>query len=555
MTAPGTAPAPLLTAPRAADLLLVDADVITLDPARPRASAVAVADGVVVDVGGPELAQRWRGPRTEVVALGGAALTPGWVDGHSHPVGSLTMSAGADLTGVRTLAELRDVLARLARESRDGWVQGWGLVPDVFPDGVPRADLVDDVLGGARAFLRLADCHSALASTALLEAAGIDGPRRFPSTAEVVCETAADGTARPTGFLLEWDAVELAERFAPPAPDAELRARLRALLVDMAAQGLVGAHVMDGDAAALDLLARVEDDGDLPLRLRVAPFCMPGVDDDDVAQLLAWQRRAGRRWEVSGVKLMIDGTIDGGTAWLDHPDANGESTGSFWRDPRAYAAVVGSLHGAGVPTVTHAIGDGGVRFVLDVLAGLAPATDAPSAPHRLEHLETLPDDLVGRIAASGVTASMQPTHCTHFVEADGSDNWSVRLGAERAGHGWRVRDLLDAGALVVLGSDWPVAHYDARAIMAAAQLRRPVEHDGAAPVGPDQALSPAQALAGYTRAPALATADARRGAIRVGAAADLTAVGTDPLAAPPADLAAAPVVLTVVDGVPVHRAL
>ncbi|MGQ7298092.1 amidohydrolase [Quadrisphaera sp. KR29] len=548
-----------MSSPSTADLLVVDADVITLDPARPRASAVAVARGVVVDVGGEEVAERWRGSRTEVLALGGATLTPGWVDGHSHPVGGLTLSAGADLTGVRSLEELRARLAQLARESTDGWVQGWGLVPDVFPGGAPRADLVDDALGGvdgARAFLRLADVHSALVSTSLLRAAGIDGPRRFPSASEVVCD--ADGT--PTGHLLEWDAMALAERHAPPLPDAQLRTRLRSLLEAMAAQGLVGAQVMDGDAASLELLDRLEDDGDLPLRLRVAPFCMPGADDDDLAQLLAWQERTGRRWRVAGVKFMIDGTVDGGTAWLEHPDANGESTGSYWRDPQAYARAVRALDAAGTPTVTHAIGDAGVRFVLNVLEPLGPPVPADGAPgrraaHRLEHLETLPDDLVARIGASGLTASVQPTHCTHFVAADGRDNWSVRLGPERARHGWRVRDLLDAGALVVLGSDWPVADFDARAIMAAAQLRRPVEDDGAAPVGPEQAIGAGAALAGFTRAPALAAGDASRGTIRVGSAADLTAVGADPTAVPPADLAAAPVLLTVVGGTPVHRAL
>ncbi|PWJ50242.1 hypothetical protein SAMN06264364_12352 [Quadrisphaera granulorum] len=549
-----------------ADLLFVEADVVTLDPSRPRASAVAVAGGVVVDVGGDEVAQRWRGSRTEVVPLRGAALTPGWVDGHSHPVGSLTMSAGADLTGVRTLGQLRDALARLARENTDGWVQGWGLMPDVFPGGVPRADLVDDVLGGpdggALCLLRMADAHSALASTSLLRAAGVDGPRRFASTAEVVCDDSPDGP-RPTGFLLEWDAMLLVDHLAPRAPDADLRKRLHALLGDMAAQGLVGAHVMDGDASSLGLLARTEDDDDLPLRLRVAPFCMPGVDDDGIAELIAWQSRVGRRWGVAGVKFMIDGTIDGGTAWLEHPDVKGESTASYWRDPQAYARAVRALDAAGVPTVTHAIGDRGVGFVLDVLEPLGPPAAADGsgshgqrrAPHRLEHLETLPDHLVARIGASGITASMQPTHCSHFVAADGSDNWSQRLGPERAGHGWRIRDLLQAGALVVLGSDWPVANYDARAIMAAAQLRRPVEDDDAAPVRPDQAISGAAALAGYTRGPALAVGDASRGAIRVGAVADLTAVGVDPTTAPPADLAAAPVVMTVVGGRPVHRTL
>src|SRR5262249_35449499 len=101
------------------------------------------------------------------------------------------------------------------------------------------------------------------------------------------------------------------------------------------------------------------------------------------------------------------------------------------------------------PPRPTAIGDAAVRHVLDTLDGLGhPA----AAPHRIEHIETLPTELIARFRRQGVVASMQPTH-SHFTRADHTDNWSARLGGERADRAWRCRDLRDAGVPVVLGSD------------------------------------------------------------------------------------------------------
>lgn len=210
---------------------------------------------------------------------------------------------------------------------------------------------------------------------------------------------------------------------------------------------------------------------DLPLRLRFAPMCMPGADRAFLDHIIDQQRIGGRRWQVEGVKFMIDGTIDGGTAWLDHPDSHGESTAPFWPEPQAYTEAARYLAAAGVPTVTHAIGDAGVRYVLDGLSGI-PA-ERSRVPHRVEHIETIPADLVDRFRRLDVTASMQPTHCTLYTKADHSDNWSERLGTQRANRAFRCRDLRDAGARLALGSDWPIAPFDPRGVIADAQLRRP----------------------------------------------------------------------------------
>ncbi len=335
-----------------------------------------------------------------------------------------------------------------------------------------------------------------------------------------------------------------------PAPSfMARRRRLAALLREMAAAGLTGGHVMDLDADALELYTALDRDGELPLRL--APWRRPEDDASAVRELLAWPGRAGRLWEVAAVKLFMDGTVDGGTAWLHEPDCHGQSAAAYWRDPGDYTEAVRVLARAGVQTATHAIGDAAVTYVLDTLAAVVPA--GSQVRHRIEHIETLPSDQVPRFAELGVVASMQPSHATDYTRADHSDNWSRRLGPERAGRAWRCRDILDAGAVLALGSDWPIAPYDPRGVMAAARLRRPASRPDLAPVGPGQALTGVQALYGYTAAPAV-TAGTRGGRVAPGYLADLTAFGADPCRTPAEELPGVAVLLTVVDGVVRFRA-
>ncbi|MEU6259784.1 amidohydrolase family protein [Streptomyces sp. NPDC047043] len=517
------------------DLILTGAEVRTLDPARPHATAVAVRDGVIAAVGDEGDVRAWRGPGIEVVALEGAHLVPGLVDAHSHPVWGLDMATGVDLSGVTDLAGLKAALAAAARI--DGWVIGHGLDHNAFEGRPIDRALVEDVLAGAPAFLRLYDGHSALATGAALAAAGVTGPRSFAQRSQVVC----DGEGRPTGHLVEHAAMDLLAEVMPRPSYAARRTRLVELLSAMAATGLTGAHVMDaGDAELVDSVAR---ETVLPVRLRFAPWCMPGVDEAGLKELIAAQGRGGRHWQVGGVKFFMDGTVEGGTAWLEHADCHGQGTEAFWPDAEAYGAAVRHLHAAGVRTATHAIGDAAVRHVLDVVAGLGPSG---RDRHRVEHIETAPDELLPRFAELGVAASMQPPH-TAYTRADGTDEWSRRLGTARAGHAWRLRDLRDAGATVALGSDWPIAHYDVRAVLATARAPR-----GAASAR--AGLTGLEALEGCTTHAARAAGEAEvAGRIAVGHRADLTALALDPVRAPADELAQAPVRLTVTGGCVVHR--
>ena len=531
------------------DLILTCDDIITFDPKRPAATAVAITAGHIIAVGDRTDIPAWRGNQTEVIDLGGATLTPGLTDSHMHPVMSLTMTAGVDLSACADLGAVRAALKRAAAAADPGqWITGWGLDPNAFGAIPITSDAIEDVLGGRPALLTLFDAHSALASQQALARAGINGPRPFESRSAIVC----DSLGHPTGHLLEWGAIRLVHALIPPEPPASRRARLAALLHDMAATGLTGGHVMDLDDDALALYDALDAVGQLPLRLRLAPWRQPEDDAARVQELLALQGRSGRLWEVAAVKLFIDGTIDGGTAWLHEPDCHGQSTAAYWKDPRDYAEAVRVLAQAGIQTATHAIGDAAVQHVLDTLAKVVPA--GSTVRHRIEHIETLPSDQVPRFAELGVVASMQPTHATDYTRADHSDNWSRRLGPERAERAWRCRDILQAGAILTLGSDWPIASYDPRRVMAAAQLRRPADRPDLSPIAPDQALTARQALHGYTTAPALASsAGHHNGQIAPGYRADLTAFAASPLNTPPADLPAVPITLTTVDGTIRHR--
>ncbi|MET9777857.1 amidohydrolase [Streptomyces sp. NPDC006367] len=533
-----------------ADTVLTGARVRTLDPGRATASAVAVKDGYITAVGDESDVRDWRGADTEIVDLAGATLTPGLVDGHSHPYLGLEMATGLDLSGCGDLDALRTALADAARAAAPGdWVLAYGLDHNAFGGRPVHHDLIDPALGGVPAFIRLYDGHSALASGPALAAAGIDGPHRFAQRAQVVC----DPDGRPTGHLVEFAAMGLMDHVLPRESAAVRRERLLALLRDMAATGLTGAHVMDlQDPGLLALLAGIEEDGELPVRLRIAPWCMPDTGEEGLDHLVGLQRSHGRRWRIGGVKFFMDGTVEGGTAWLEHADCHGQGTDAFWPDPAAYTRAVHHLARAGVRTVTHAIGDAAVRHVLDTVELLEDPRQR--ALHRIEHIETVPDSQLPRFARLGVAASMQPTHLA-YTRADHRDEWSLRLGEERAGRAWRCRDLRDAGATLLLGSDWPIAHYDPREVLATARLRRLPGQPETEPVTAEQALTGLMALEGYTSHSALAVGEQDvAGRIAPGCRADLTAFAVDPVTAPADELGAAPVTLTMTGGTVVHRA-
>ncbi|GAA2996360.1 amidohydrolase [Actinokineospora diospyrosa] len=519
------------------------ATVHTMDPARPSAHSVAVRDGLVVAVGDAHDMRPHIGGRTEVVDAPGSVVTPGLVDSHQHPFHGVADTYAIGAAGLNTAQELEALLRRASSAlPADSWVVATGVEYGALA-GQDRAFL-DAAVDGRPAFLWLADSHNALMSTHGLRLAGITGPIGFGDRSEIMVD---DGV--PTGWLHEMSAV-LHGYSAVPPPSTDDIARLAAdLFAAQAACGITGVHVPDSWAGTEAVLDALEGAGRLPLRIMRAPWVFPSRVEEAVDAVR--DRRAPGLWRTGAVKFFLDGTIDGGSAWLEHPDCAGDGTRPMWMDVREYESAVRRFVELGMPCLTHAIGDRAVTAALDTYAAVGrPGTGR----HRVEHAELLSDNDIPRFAELDVVASMQPTHMD-WTLPDHSDNWSQRLGSPRCAHGWRYADVVRAGGRVALGSDWPVAHYDPRVVMAGARLRRPAAEHGRAPVGPDQALTPWQGLAGYTTWAAYGVGEERvAGCVREGMRADLTVFAGDPLACRAEDLPDLPVAMTVVAGRVAHRA-
>lgn len=529
-----------------ADVILLARHVedFTADAGRPPANAVALAgDRVVAVDDASALMERLHGPDTVVHEFPGATILPGLTDSHAHPVwGSISVGDGVDLSGASTLDQVCDRIAAAVAARPDGdWITGYDLDVNVF-DGDPHGALFGERFPHSPVSLMTRDAHALVVSPRAVELAGLTGRETFSDASSIAC----DAAGRPTGYVVELQAMDLVMSHYPDVPVPLAAEYVRRQLARFASYGITGLHALDFHAPSRAVYEHIEEHGELPVRVRCSPL-VPADSGRD-----AWQHAAdlqalhGRRWHVEGVKFMLDGTADNGTAWFDRPDTHGENREPLWRDLDAYRAAMRFFAERGIPTATHAIGDQAVRHTLDVIAEIGPVD---RAPHRIEHIESIPDDIPARFAELGVVAGLQPVHGTRHTRADGSDNWSRRLGPDRAARGWRTRDLLDHGAVVALGSDWPIGPGDPRIGLADCQLRRPVEEPDIRPVQPEQAVSTREAYAGMTVAAARAAGRAGElGTIAPGSLADLAVFAANPLDLAPDAQPGNAVLATVVGG-------
>lgn len=516
-------------------------------------TAILILDGRIARLGSDaEIRAEAERRGIPVRDLAGATVTPGLFDSHTHPHWAADVTAGVDLGGLATIDEIREALAAEHTRLPEGaWLRGWNLEYEPFEGGADGSSgmlgsLLEDAAPGRPVALICYDLHTGLGTAPALAAAGITGARDFGDASEIV----VDEAGIPTGELREPTAYNLLFDAAPKPSHEEERDALRDMFRRLAATGLTGGAIMDGKDRTVELLAELEQRGELDHRVTVHHWHAVSDGDDEVARRIAGKDRRGRLWQAGAIKLFSDGVIDTGTAWLHAPDACGDGRVPFWPSWERYAEVVRAYHDAGMLIATHAVGDYAVSRVLDVYATL-PARDG-SPFHSIEHLEVLSDADVEQLRTSDVTASMQPLHM-QWRAADDSDNWAMRLGSDRAATGFRVRDVLDAGVPLVLGSDWPVAQYDPRIGMAWARGRHAPGDPSAHVFEPEQMLTGEEALLAYTLWPARARGHEDRGVIAPGAVADLTVWAADPVEAEVDELPGIPILLTVVDGRVVHE--
>lgn len=495
------------------------------------------------------------------IDLGGRLVVPGIIDGHAHVLGTGDALARVPLTDARDIEEIQSRL-RAAREATPDAdrILGRGWLFDSVPNNAPTAAMIDAAVADVPVYLDANDYHSCWVNTAALREMGIGPDTANPVGGEI--ERDADGAA--TGMLYETAAGEFAwNHLDAVTEESDEDASLDRVFGAYLSAGVTTAVDMglaEVDLAAFDR-ARVRHGGRLPMTItahwRIANTGDGAANLEQVEraiELAAMGRPSGLR--MAGIKCIIDGTIDACTAAMREPYTNGTNSGPIW--PLAdLAPVVAAADAAGLQVALHAIGDEAIDIALSALEAAAEANGAfdrgEGAPrrHRIEHLEYAAPGTAERMAALGITASMQPVHTDAAIRA----NWTACVGPERAQRGFAWPEYEEAGALLAFSTDTPTAPYAALPNLYIATTRKSALDPGLEANEPQLVVGLSEAFAHVTRDAAIAAGeDGRRGALEVGRAADFAVLESNPFELGVGVLREGGVWMTVVDGEIVHRA-
>jgi predicted amidohydrolase YtcJ len=543
-----------------ADLVIRNARVYTLDPARPWAGAVACHGGQIAWAGPDRGTERedaadWaaaaRRAGGEVIDAGGRLVLPGFIDSHNH----VRLGSDADcvqLTGAGSLAEVRSrITGWLAAHPGASWIEGEGLD---YPALRPGPDSLDGVAGGRPVFLFDYSGHAVWVNETGLQKLGVGtGTGRLPFG---VVERDARG--EPTGLLTDFATTGLAgdghralAAILPwGSPERRYR-RLRASL-DMAIRcGITTLTEPQSGLDDLPLYQRALEDGSLRGRLVAALFHPPGASRDLLDHFDAARRRyTGDRLRVAPVKLYADDVIEQHTAALFEPyaDAPHTSGGTFY-EPDELADLVRELDARRFQVLIHAVGDRGVHVALNAFEHARRVNGERDSRHQLVHIELLAARDLHRFAELGVVACVQPRHCAADV---GGPEWRAAVGPQRWPRAWPVASLHQAGASLAFSSDWNVAEMDPLTGIYTALTRRDLA--GGEPFVPGQRIGLQVAVAAYTAVGAYACfREDDLGRITPGRAADIIAVAPDPFQIEPEQIRDCRVDLTIADGQVWHR--
>jgi len=500
------------------------------------AEALVARDGRVAAIGTAADLRRDHAD-AERIDLRGGLMTPGWHDAHVHFTWWAIQMDQVDLRDAATLdAALARIETYAARLPADAWVLGgrfdknrWGRWP--------TAAELDRVTAGRPAALRSRDGHSRWLNTAALMRAGIDA--RTPVPAGGAIERDASGA--PTGILKE-NANHLADAVVPPPTADETYAAIERGQREAHRRGLTAIEDLES-ATAFGAFQRRRDRGDL--RLRVA-MGIPHANLD-AALALGLRTGLGDEWlRVGHLKIFTDGALGSQTAALEEPYAGSDDRGLLTVEVDRLNADVARASAAGIAVAIHAIGDRAVHVALDAIEPTRVAQ--PALRQRVEHVQLVRRQDIGRFGALGVIASMQPIHATS--DRDLADRY---WGSERAGRAYPWRHIADRGGRLAFGSDAPVEPIDPLLGIHAAVARK--RAGDANRWHPEQALELDEAIAGYTSGAAYAMgAETERGTLGVGMRCDATIVGRDLAAIPVDEWPSVPVSGTVVGGEVVHAA-
>ncbi len=541
--APGTAPA--------ADLVIVNGRVHTMDDAGTIAQAVAITGHTILKVGTTAEIKALAGPATQVIDALGATVAPGFNDAHVHFVsGGLSLN-DVDLAGLGTLEDVQAKVREFAASKPEqAWVKGRGWIYTPFEGGSPTKDQLDLVVPDRPAVMTCYDGHSIWVNSKVLTLAGITKATKDPANGVIVRDPK---TGEPTGHLKE-SAVDLIAAVLPKVTDDDRRAAISRAVAYANQLGVTSIQNAGGPVAEMALYDMARKSGSLTVRAYLATQAEAGITEAEVdAMDVAWKQYGDDPTVRTGiVKMYADGVIESKTAAMLAPYIGTKNAGAPNMSAKEMNRIVAMFDKRGWQIQIHAIGDRAIRMSLDAFENAAKVNPAPARGrrHRLEHIEAISAQDIARFGSLGVIASQQPMHVAlgDANQAVPAGPWPDAIGPERASRAWAWKSIQAAGGRLAFGSDWPVATLEAGQGLWLASTRIHAEK------AQNQRLSIGEALAGYTTWAAYASFDEqRKGTLAPGMLADLVVLGRDIASAPIGSPTDVPVAFTIFDGKVVYE--
>ncbi len=530
----------------AADLIIRNAHIWTVNSRQPEAEAVAVLQGRIAAVGSDVDVMQWQGPRTRMVDAHGARLLPGFNDAHVHfSDGGAALSA-VQLTDVTSLKEFVRRIADYAAHAPKGeWIRNGEWDETKWsPANLPTRQDIDAVTPDNPLAIDRYDGHMLLANSKALALAGITGKTPDPPGGVIV----RDASGQPTGALKD-AATELLQKVKPPLNFTQRRRAMLSALHEAAMRGVTSVQDMSLDYGDLAVYSQLQREGKLTVRVYGAPLV---TRVEDQAKLGLGRAFGGPSLRIGALKMFADGSLGSRTAYFTEPytDEPG-NRGLLFSDmlPLIKAGQRLALADAtDMQVCTHAIGDAAITTVLDLYQAVEKSDGPKDRRWRIEHAQHMASADFDRFAQLHVIASMQP------YQAIDDGRWAeARIGHDRASRTYAFRTFMLHGVRLAFGTDWPVAPLDPMLTLYAAVTRATL--DGKYPEGwfPEQKLSIQEAIAAYTLESAYAEfQEHEKGSIEPGKLADMALLSQDVLKIAPAAIRDTHVLKTFLGGVEIY---
>jgi predicted amidohydrolase YtcJ len=529
-----------------ADLVLLNGTIWTVNPAQPWAEAVAIDGDKIIRVGSNADIKEFVGRSTRVIDLHQALVLPGFIDSHTHFLKGGAALESIQLRDVTSRAQFVERLASKVKDLEAGeWILEGNWDHEQFsPPELPHKEWIDAVSPDNPVCVTRYDLHMALANSRALRMAGITKSTPSPEGGEIQKDPA---TGEPTGILRD-AALALVTKFVPePTLKAKMRAEAAALkhareLGVTSVNDMAEAPIF---ASSFEVHQETLREGLLTTRVY---FHIP-IDKIETVEEIRLRTPFGNNLlRIGGMKGFADGGVGASTAYFFEPYAD-DPQNSGLLAPQMFPEGIMEKRilqadRSGLQAIIHAIGDRANSMVLDIFGRVAAVEGPKDRRWRIEHAQHLrPQDLV-RFGQLGVIASVQPYHAID----DG--RWvEKRIGPERCRTTYAFKSLLDGGAVLALGSDWPVAPLDPLQGIYAAVTRRTTDDKNPQGWHPEQKISLEEAIKGFTLNGAYAEfSENIKGSIEAGKLADIVVLDRNIFKIAPEMIRDARVAMTIFDG-------